>query len=305
MSPSMKGSVLTLLAASFLGISGVSGQFLLGRGIHVNLLTSLRLLISGLVLLLILGVTEPNKLVGMLRDKATVLSLVVFSLMGLVLNQYMYLQAIHHTNAGTATVLQYMTPVLILAFVCLKTKRFPTKTELAAIVFALGGTVIMATRGQLTSLAVTPIGLPYGLLSAVTYAAYILLPVGLIKRWGSLPVIGLGMLLGGLVFPVATQAWRYDSYLSLETLPAYLGIIDIGTIAAYTLFLKGLSLVGPVKGRLLASIEPVAAIFFALVLLKESFYLIDLLGMALILMAVFLVNWQNLKREAAPASSKG
>lgn len=129
--------------------------------------------------------------------------------------------------------------------------------------------------------------------------------MNLIKKWGSLPAIGLGMLLGGLVFPVATQAWRYDSYLSLETLPAYLGIIGIGTIAAYTLFLKGLSLVGPVKGRLLASIEPVAAIFFALVLLKESFYLIDLLGMALILMAVFLVSWQDLKREAAPASSKG
>lgn len=171
MSPSMKGSVLTLLAASFGGISGVSDQFLMTQGLHVNLLTSLRLLISGLVLVALVAIREPATLKQMLSNRTTLIGLVAFSLLGLILNQYAYLQAIRYTNAGTATVLQYMTPVLILAFVCLKTKRFPTKTELAAIVFALGGTVIMATRGQLTSLAVTPIGLTYGLLSAVTYAA--------------------------------------------------------------------------------------------------------------------------------------
>ena len=82
-------------------------------------------------------------------------------------------------------------------------------SELVAIIMAIAGTFIIATHGQVTELAITPIGLFWGLFSAVTYALYILLPAKAIEKWGSLIVIGLGMLLGGLVFPIAIQAWKY------------------------------------------------------------------------------------------------
>lgn len=51
MKKSFKGTVLVVLAAIAWGISGVSGQFLMKQGISVYLLTSLRLLISGLLLI--------------------------------------------------------------------------------------------------------------------------------------------------------------------------------------------------------------------------------------------------------------
>lgn len=83
---------------------------------------------------------------------------------------------------------------------------------------------------------------------------------------------------------------------------ALFGLIAIGSIFAYTVFLKGASLVGPVKGSLLASIEPVASVVFALVLLGDVFYPIDLLGMLLIMLAVFLISVRELillRREKA------
>ena len=43
-----KGTLLTLVAGFSWGISGISGQYLMANGVHVNLLTSLRLLIAGL-----------------------------------------------------------------------------------------------------------------------------------------------------------------------------------------------------------------------------------------------------------------
>lgn len=82
--------------------------------------------------------------------------------------------------------------------------------------------------------------------------------------------------------------------LTADNLVALIGIIGIGTIFAYTFFLKGASLIGPVKATLLASIEPVASVFFAIVLMKELFYVIDLLGMALILVAVLLISFRDL-----------
>ena len=82
-----------------------------------------------------------------------------------------------------------------------------------------------------------------------------------------------------------------EVYLSLA------GIILIGTILAYTLFLKGASLVGPVKSSLLAAVEPISAVFFAFAIMHERFYLIDFAGMAMILIAVLLISLKDLVLE--------
>ena len=54
------------------------------------------------------------------------LSLLIFALIGLFLNQFAYLSAIHETNAVTATVLQYVSLVGILIYSCIKDKVAPT-----------------------------------------------------------------------------------------------------------------------------------------------------------------------------------
>ncbi|MFR6420821.1 MAG: DMT family transporter, partial [Streptococcus salivarius] len=252
MSKQLKGSLMVITAGIAWGISGVSGQYLMAHGVNVNLLTSLRLILAGTLLTASVFFRQRDKLVQAIKDKKTLVSIVLFALFGLVLNQYAYLSAIQYTNAGTATVLQYVTPVLILAFVCAKNRRFPTVSELVAIIMAIAGTFIIATHGQVTELAITPIGLFWGLFSAVTYALYILLPAKAIEKWGSLIVIGLGMLLGGLIFPIAIQAWKYELPLTGGNLLALFGLVFIGTVFAYTVFLKGTTMVGAVKGSLLA-----------------------------------------------------
>ena len=110
----------------------------------------------------------------------------------------------------------------------LRTADFQRSQSLVAIIMAIAGTFIIATHGQVTELAITPIGLFWGLFSAVTYALYILLPAKAIEKWGSLIVIGLGMLLGGLIFPIAIQAWKYELPLTGGNLLALFGLVFIG-----------------------------------------------------------------------------
>ena len=183
MSKTLKGSLMVITAGIAWGFSGVSGQYLMAHGVNVNLLTSLRLLLSGILLTASVFFRQRDKLVQATKDRKTLVSIALFALFGLVLNQYAYLSAIQYTNAGTATVLQYVTPVIILAFVCAKYRRFPTAAELVAIIMAIVGTFTIATHGQLTELAITPLGLFWGLFSAVTYALYILLPAKAIEKW--------------------------------------------------------------------------------------------------------------------------
>ena len=53
-------------------------------------------------------------------------------------------------------------------------------------------------------------------------------------------------------------------------------------------------MVGAVKGSLLASIEPISAVFFAYMIMNDQFYAIDFIGMGMILLAVLLISLKDL-----------
>ena len=297
MSNSLKGTLLTVVAGIAWGLSGTSGQYLMVHGISALVLTNLRLLIAGGILMLLAYATAKDKMLTFLKDRKSLLSLLIFALIGLFLNQFAYLTAIQETNAGTATVLQYVCPVGILIYSCIKDKVAPTLGEIVSIILAIGGTFLIATHGQLDQLSMTPAGLFWGLFSALTYALYIILPIALIKKWGSSLVIGVGMVIAGLVALPFTGVLQTAIPTSLDFLLAFAGIILIGTVFAYTAFLKGTSLIGPVKSSLLASIEPISAVFFAFLIMNEQFYPFDFLGMAMILVAVTLISLKDLLLE--------
>ena len=155
----------------------------------------------------------------------------------------------------------------------------------------------MQRMGELDQLSVTPAGIFWGLFSALTYALYIILPIALIKKWGSMLVIGVGMVISGVGAIPFTGVLQARIPTSLDFLLAFAGIIIIGTVFAYTAFLKGASLIGPVKSSLLASIEPISAVFFAFLIMKEQFYAIDFVGMAMILLAVTIISLKDLLIE--------
>ena len=294
MSKIAKGTILTLVAGIAWGLSGTSGQYLMTHGFPVLVLTNIRLLIAGLLLVLYMLLTNRRKLIEMLKDQKAMMSLTLFALLGLLLNQFAYLKSIYESNAGTATVLQYVCPVGILAYTCLKDRVAPTVTEVLSMILAVGGTFLIATHGQLNQLSVTPAGLFWGLFAAFTYALYILIPIQLIKMWGSISVIGVGMMLAGIVLTPFSGILRFHWQLSMEVYLALAGIILVGTIIAYTLFLKGTSSVGPVKSSLLAAVEPISAVFFAFLIMHEQFYFLDFVGMFMILSAVALISIKDL-----------
>ena len=268
MSKIVKGTLYTVVAGIAWGLSGTSGQYLMAHGTSALVLTNLRLIIAGLALVFLSYTTSKDKLYAFLKDRKSLLSLLLFALFG-----------------------------LFLIYTCIKDKVAPTLAEIISIGLAIGGTFLIATHGKVDQLSVTPAGLFWGLFSALTYALYIILPIALIKKWGSISVIGVGMVISGVVALPFTGVLRASIPTSLDFLFAFAGIIIIGTVFAYTAFLKGASLIGPVKSSLLASIEPISAVFFAFLIMKEQFYAIDFVGMAMILLAVTIISLKDLLLE--------
>ena len=65
MSTSFKGTVMTVIAGIAWGLSGVSGQYLMAHGFSAIVLTNIRLLISGAVLLLFAYLSDKEKFVAL------------------------------------------------------------------------------------------------------------------------------------------------------------------------------------------------------------------------------------------------
>ena len=232
MSKTMKGTLMTLIAGIAWGLSGACGQYLMAHGFTAIGLTTIRLIISGAVLLLLAFLADKKRVRAFLTDRSSYLPLLLFAFLGLLMTQLTYLEAIHATNAGTATVLQYLCPVGVLAYSCIKDRVAPTVSEIISMVLAIAGTFLIATHGQLNQLAINPKGLAWGVVSAFAYALYIILPLNLIQKWGSMLVIGVGMTIPGILMLPFSGLLSSSGNYRLDTWMALFGLVVMGTIFA-------------------------------------------------------------------------
>lgn len=292
-----RGILFALSGGILWGFSGTCGQFLFSfEAVDPAWLTVTRMLAAGVILLAFSYPKQKAAMRGILSDRKSLLRLLVFAILGLTTCQYTYLAAISYSNAGTATVLQYLGPALIMVASCLLSKRFPTKKEVFAVLLAISGTFLLATHGNPGSLVISPQALFWGLASAAALMLYTMLPGSIISRWGSTVVTGYGMLFGGLFLFFLTGYWNYRIALSPALLFGTAAIVVAGTAMAFTLYLQGVNDIGSVKASMLACIEPVSATVISALWLKTSFTPVDIAGLALIVATVLILSRKEEKR---------
>lgn len=291
-----KGIILTLSGGVCWGISGCFGQYLLQeKGATAEWLVSLRLLIAS-VLLLSLGYLHIGKKMNeIFHRKQDFKRLVIFSMFGMLFCQYAYFVAVGCSNAGTATVLQSLSPTMILIFTCLRQLRFPKGYELLSICLALGGIFLLSTHGDIHSMQLTHKTLFWGLLAAVGATFYNVLAAEIMQEYGVYVVVGFGMLFAGIALVLVTQSWKDSIPIDGITLVCLAGVIVIGTAVAFSLYLKGIGMLGAFMGSLLGATEPLTAIVVSAIFLNSAFHYMDIIGFIMILSTVFLLSISSLK----------
>ena len=293
----VRGIVLTLVGGIFWGVGGSCGQYLFeNKEVNSGLLVPIRLFAAGL-LILVLQLIRKEKIFDIWKEKRDAAETLLFALFGMMLCQYSYFTTIQYSNAGTATVLQYTGPAMILVYLCVKAKRWPKAYEIAALIFSCGGVFVLATHGDLSSLALPPEALFWGIVAAVTLVVYNLQPIRIIAKFSTLTVMGWGMTIGGIVLTAIMRPWKVSAVWDGETAAALSFIVLFGTIAAFYCYLTGVRLVGAANASLLACIEPIAATIVAAAWLKVRFTPIDLVGFALTITAVMIISVYQIKAE--------
>lgn len=286
-----KGVALAVAGSVLWGASGIAGQFLLqDRGVTPEWLSAARMIGAGILLLGLDGLRHGGDIFSIWKSRHEALMLLLFGVLGMVGVQYTYFAAIALSNAATATILQYTMPILVILWTAFAERTRPSGRVLAALVLAVGGVLLLVTRGEWGTLAVSPEALFWGLLSAAGAAFYTVQPKGLIRRWRSSLVVGWGMLIGGFFLsPLASLAappglWDLPAYGALAF------VVVFGTAAAFSLYISSVAYIEPGEASLLNSMEPLSSILFSVALLGMTFGAAELCGAAAILAAVYWVS---------------
>ena len=284
------GIILTLLGATLWGVSGTSVQFIGNfRNMNLEWLLTMRLITAGLLTVLYGWIRQGNAVFNVFRNWRDTLGLVIFGVFGMALCQYTYFRSIVIAGAGIATVLQYLAPSMIIIYLLMRYGKRPSTGEIISVILALVGTICLMGNNGFSFESFRSDVLFWGLLSAVGVAVYSVSPVRLLATYGTIPIVGFGMLLSGLV--AATLFQQPHSYATWDvwTVVGCFNVVFLGTIVSFNAYLEGVKRIGAVPGSILSSIEPISAAFFGWALLGNQFNWVGILGMAMIIATVIII----------------
>ncbi len=262
------GVLLTLLGAVLWGVSGASVQFLSNfRDMNLEWLVTMRLITAGLLTVIYAWFKYGNSIFNVFRSLKDTVGLIVFGVFGMALCQYTYFKSIALAGAGIATVLQYLAPSMIIIYMLARYGKRPSKGEIISVILALVGTV----------------------------AVYSISPVDLLYKYGTLPIVGFGMLLSGIVAAILFHQPNSYAMWDVWTVVGCFNVVFLGTIVSFNAYLEGVKRIGAVPGSILSSIEPISAAFFGWAFLDNQFSLLGLIGMAMIIATVIIIALEKRK----------
>jgi drug/metabolite transporter (DMT)-like permease len=292
------GIIITLIGGAFWGLSGACGQYLFQyKDASAKWLVPIRLVIAGFVMLAFFLVKDKKTTLRVWKTKRNAIDVIVYGLAGLMLCQYTYFATIESSNAGTATVLQYVAPVMIMIVVCFMEKKTPRIVEIVAIICALTGIFLIATHGNVHQLVISKETLFYGMISATAIVVYNLQPKNLMNQFSAPLLLAWGMSIGGSILFLIFKPWHYSPIIDVGTIFAMIAIILLGTIVSFSFYMQGVKLIGPTHASLYACVEPVAAAILSSVWLKAPFTLVDLIGFGFIISTIFILTLLGKKEE--------
>lgn len=287
------------------GLSGIFNQLIfMNSDMTTRTLCGVRSIMSGVILLSISLLRNPEKTLSVWKNWKSIFSLFFFIIIGIMGMQFTYSEAIRQSNAATATVLQYVYPILMLIYTSIKTRKLPKMYEFLAIMSAFTGVVLIATHGKLTSLCITPVALTTGLLAAFCYLFYTVYPDKLYDSFGILTIAAWGQLISGLSFTFVLGGIHDPFHLTVKAGLFIIASMLCGTLIPFVIYGIGVKIIGGVKASLFVTIEPVTSAVMAYFILGIQFTFIDILGFLCIIAAIEIISIISSRENSADNTDK-
>lgn len=290
------GLALALLSAASFGTSGTFGSALIGSGWSPAAAVIARISIAALALT-VPALVQLRGRWALLRRWAW--KTTGFGLIGVAACQVCYFNAIQRMPVGIALLLEYMGVVLIVGWLWVRRGQRPRPLTVAGGIGALTGLALMLDLSGPGG--ISPIGVVWGLLAAVSLAVYFFMSASVdaeplppvVMTWGGMIVGAAALGAAGLTGALPLTFAGGDVTLFGHQVSWPVPVLGLSLLAAAFAYVTGIGAarrLGAKLGSFAAMAEILFAVVFAWVLLHQTPSGTQFLGGALILIGVVLVR---------------
>ena len=293
-----KGTIYSLLSGLIWGICGILGEYFFSHyQVSSGWITSMRLLVAGSFVIVLSSIKLRSQLFEIWKNRNNYLPFLAYAILGIFSVQFFFYLCVEYSNATTATILQFISPVFILLYNRIIYKKKASKKAIFYVLTAMLGVFLMATKGDLSKLSITPLALLTGLLSALGVMFNVILPQRFAKKYGFVPTVGWGMIIAGLfsnsLYPVYKISFQVDAI----SICICLTIAFLGTAFAFFLSMKAVSLVSPLVVSVVSASEPLSSAILSVLFLGMVLDGFLVLAMILIIVPMVFLSIEESKSK--------
>jgi drug/metabolite transporter (DMT)-like permease len=282
------GRATLLIVVSAFSFGSISVLTVLTTNAGVPLITAMAWrYVLGAVLL---GAVVQIKRVGAI-PRRRIIQLMLIGGLGQALITYLSLHALEYIPVGPLAFLFYTYPAWVALLAAVRRTEKLTPVRVLALTLALTGVAIMI--GAPTE-KLNPIGVLLALTSALLYSAYLpalahvqrdipaLLSTFLLIVGAAISFVIAALFAGELCVPSGTAVWSNIFVLAL-----------VSTVIAFSSLIRGLSVLGPVRTAIIATVEPFFTAILGALVLASQLGVVTLIGGILIAAAVLVIEWSS------------
>ncbi|MFS9077885.1 DMT family transporter [Streptococcus infantis] len=293
-----KGTIYSLLSGLIWGICGILGEYFFAHyQVSSGWITSMRLLVAGSVVLILSSFQLRSQLFDIWKNWKNYLPFLAYAILGIFSVQFFFYLCVEYSNATTATILQFISPIFILLYNRIIYKKKASKSAIFYVLIAMIGVFLMATKGDLSKLSITPLALITGLLSALGLMFNVILPQRFAKNYGFVPTVGWGMIIAGLFSNVLYPVYEISFQLDAISILICLTIAFLGTAFAFFLSMKAVSLVSPLVVSVVSASEPLSSAILSVLFLGMVLDGFLVLAMILIIVPMIFLSIEESKSK--------
>ena len=296
------GTLMCLASGIGFGAMAVFGKLSYDEGATVGTLLVVRFGLAAVLFWLLLAARRSLGEARMLTRRDLGLGLALGAA-GYALQAGGYFAALERIDASLLALILYTYPAMVAGAALAIGRERLNRRKVAALLLASSGLVLVLAGAGAGAL--DPLGAALGLGAAMIYTTYILVSERVVGRvrphvlsaivcTGATASLLVGTTLLGEFRPgdLTAAGWGWLACLAV-----------ISTVGAVSLFFAGLDRVGPTAASILSTVEPVVTVVLAFLVFGEVLGAVQLLGGALVLAAVVVLNarWNRRLREREEA----
>jgi drug/metabolite transporter (DMT)-like permease len=296
LTPRTGALLIAIVGAILFAAKGVLAKLMYREGIDATTLLALRMLLSA-PLFAVMAVFTWNNKPKLIRSDA--LKIAGLGFVGYYLSSYLSFLGLEYVSVGLERLILFLNPTVVLLLGMLLYKRNVSNGQWLSMVLAYVGILLVFWSD--THVAGAPVetialGAAIVFASAVTYGFYLLQSGEVVKRYGSLRLVSLAMLVSTLYtmahyVMVSPQHDLMRLFFQTSTV-WYLSSINavFCTVLPVSLLMVAVSRLGAGTAAQAGMIGPVATIFLAYFFLGESITPLQIVGTTLVLAGMVVLG---------------